>query len=247
MRWPRPGRLRAPLELAAGRMADGMEALGLRTIGELLEHLPRASREARVVRDLRAGEGATVAVQVRTIRARPVRRRGMKPLVEATVFDGTGSMRATFFNQPWLVQRYRPGTRLVLHGKTTARGGPTSPITPSVRNLMPVRRGSRARSPTTPRPRESPRHRSSPSCRARGRSDGRAGGAAIPANRVTERCPTERARSRRSTSPERGRPRDRAHQTGVRGAAADPARVPAPPREAASAQRRARPGWAAIA
>ena len=46
----------------------------------------------------------------------------MKPLVEATVFDETGSMRATFFNQPWLAQRYEPGTRLVLHGKTTERG-----------------------------------------------------------------------------------------------------------------------------
>ena len=43
----------------------------------------------------------------------------MRPLVEAAVFDATGSMRATFFNQPWLVQRYQPGTRLVLHGKAT--------------------------------------------------------------------------------------------------------------------------------
>jgi ATP-dependent DNA helicase RecG len=30
-------------------------------------------------------------------------------------------MKATFFNQPWLVQRYPPGTRLVLHGKYEAR------------------------------------------------------------------------------------------------------------------------------
>ena len=72
---------------------------------------------------LRAGEQATVAVQVRAIGARPVRRRGMRPLVEATVFDGTGSMRAMFFNQPWLVQRYQPGTRLLLHGKADDRGG----------------------------------------------------------------------------------------------------------------------------
>jgi ATP-dependent DNA helicase RecG len=103
-------------------MAEGMEVLGLRTVGELLEHLPRASREARTVRDLRGGEAATVAVQVRAIAARPVRRRRMKPLVEAIVFDATGSMRAMFFNQPWLVHRYGPGTRLLLHGKTTARG-----------------------------------------------------------------------------------------------------------------------------
>ena len=30
-------------------------------------------------------------------------------------------MKATFFNQPWLVQRYPAGTRLVLHGKYEAR------------------------------------------------------------------------------------------------------------------------------
>ncbi len=64
-----------------------------------------------------------MAVEVRAIGARPVRRRGMRPLVEATVFDASGSMRATFFNQPWLVARYPPGTRLLLHGKADARGG----------------------------------------------------------------------------------------------------------------------------
>jgi len=52
-----------------------------------------------------------------------VRRRGMRPLVEAVVHDGSGSMRATFFNQPWLAQRYPPGTSLVLHGTADARGG----------------------------------------------------------------------------------------------------------------------------
>jgi ATP-dependent DNA helicase RecG len=123
LRWPRPSRLREPLELPAGKLGDGLRTLGLTTVGALLEHLPRDSREARTVAALKAGEQATVAVQVRAIGARSVRRRGMRPLVEATVEDDTGSMRATFFNQPWLVQRYPPGTRLLLHGKADARGG----------------------------------------------------------------------------------------------------------------------------
>src|SRR6202034_2152759 len=93
------------------------EALGLHTVGDLLEHVPRARRESRTIGALAPGETATVLVEVRSIAARPVRRRGMRPLVEATVADATGPMRATFFNQPWLAQRYRPGTRLVLHGK----------------------------------------------------------------------------------------------------------------------------------
>jgi ATP-dependent DNA helicase RecG len=123
VRWPRPSRLQRPLEISGKRMLAGMRSLGLQTVGDLLEHLPSDSREARTVKGLRAGEQATVAVQVRAISARPVRRRGMRPLVEATVSDATGTMRATFFNQPWLVERYPAGTRLVLHGKADARGG----------------------------------------------------------------------------------------------------------------------------
>jgi ATP-dependent DNA helicase RecG len=123
VRWPRPSRLQVVLEPPSKKMAAGMRALGLETVGDLLEHLPSDSREARTVAALRAGEQATVAVQVRSIAARPVRRRRMRPLVEAKVFDASATMRATFFNQPWLVERYPPGTRLLLHGKSDGRGG----------------------------------------------------------------------------------------------------------------------------
>jgi ATP-dependent DNA helicase RecG len=122
VRWPRPSRLGVPLDLPGGKVSDGMAALGIETVGELLEHLPRDHREARTVAALREGEQATVAVQVRSIANRAVRKRGMRGVVEASVFDHSGSMRATFFNQPWLASRYPPGTRLVLHGKAD-RGG----------------------------------------------------------------------------------------------------------------------------
>ena len=104
-------------------MAAGARALGLESVGDLLEHLPSESREARTVAALRAGEQATVAVTVQAIAARAVRRRRMRPLVEARVRDASGAMRATFFNQPWLVERYPPGTRLLLQGRPDGRGG----------------------------------------------------------------------------------------------------------------------------
>jgi len=122
VRWPHPSRLAEPLRTPNAKAGDGLKALGLHTVGELLEHLPRDSREARTVAELRVGEQATVAVEVRSIAARAVRRRRMRPLVEAWVADTTGGMRAVFFNQPWLVERYPPGTRLVLHGKAGERG-----------------------------------------------------------------------------------------------------------------------------
>ena len=123
VRYPRPSRLARPLEVDGVKAGQAASALGLHTIGDLLEPLPRDRREARAVAQLAAGETATVVVQVRAIASRPVRRRGMRPLVEATVVDDSGSMKATFFNQPWLVGRYPAGTRLVLHGKFEARNG----------------------------------------------------------------------------------------------------------------------------
>jgi ATP-dependent DNA helicase RecG len=121
IRYPRPSRLEQPLAVEGAKAAHGAETLGLHTVGDLLLHLPRDRREARAVAQLVPGEVATVVVEVRSITSRPVRRRGMRPLVEATVADASGVMKVTFFNQPWLVQRYSPGTRLVLHGKFEAR------------------------------------------------------------------------------------------------------------------------------
>ena len=121
VRYPRPSRLATPLRLGGQKAQQAAAALGLETVGGLLEHLPRDRREARSVAELGPGETATVVVEVRSISSRSVRRRGMRPIVEATVGDETGVIKAAFFNQPWLVRRYPPGTRLVLHGKHQAR------------------------------------------------------------------------------------------------------------------------------
>jgi ATP-dependent DNA helicase RecG len=117
VRWPRPSRLDAPLRIRPATAEAAAESIGLASVGTLLEHLPRATGEARTIGELAIDETATVLVEVRSITSRPVRRRGMKPLVEATVSDGTGIMKATFFNQPWLSAQYPPGTRLMLAGK----------------------------------------------------------------------------------------------------------------------------------
>jgi ATP-dependent DNA helicase RecG len=122
VRWPHPAAWAAELHVPGAKKAQtAAEALELHTIGALLEHLPRGRQTARTVAALVPGETASVVVEVRSIRSRPVRRRGMRPLVEATVADETGLMGATFFNQPWLEKKYRPGTRLALTGKYEGR------------------------------------------------------------------------------------------------------------------------------
>jgi ATP-dependent DNA helicase RecG len=120
---PKPSRLAEELVVEPEPAARGAERLGLHTVGDLLEHWPEERREGRTVADLRPGEVATIVVEVRSIRSRPVRRRGMRPLVEAEVGDGTGAVKATFFNQPWLERKYKPGTRLLLQGSPQGRHG----------------------------------------------------------------------------------------------------------------------------
>ena len=121
VRYPRPSQLERPLKVRGEKAQRAAETLGLYTVGDLLEHLPRDRREARTIAELVPGETATIVAEVRSISSRSVRRRGMRPIVEATVADDTGVLKVAFFNQPWLVGRYPAGTRLVLHGKYAAR------------------------------------------------------------------------------------------------------------------------------
>ena len=60
----RPEVLAAPLRLKGDKANEAAATLGLHTIGDLLEHLPRDRREARTVGELAPGEQATVAVAV---------------------------------------------------------------------------------------------------------------------------------------------------------------------------------------
>jgi ATP-dependent DNA helicase RecG len=61
-----------------------------------------------------------VAVVVRSVSVRPMRDRRRKR-VEAKVADHTGPMVAVWFNQPWLVDRLRPGVPLLLYGQRKER------------------------------------------------------------------------------------------------------------------------------
>ena len=223
-RYPRPSRLATPLTVTPPKAAAAAERLGLHTVGDLLEHLPRDRQEARTIVELSPGETATVVVEVRSIASRPVRRRGMRPLVEAVVADETGTMKATFFNQPWLERKYRPGHAAAAAGQVR---GP-QPLPRAVPRAD--RRGGRRRRLGG---RHLPGHRGpvvDPDPRARARvARRRAGGARAAAGAA--------ARARRAARPPGGarrralrRPRGRPAAAGLRRAAAAPDRAAAAPR-----------------
>ena len=76
LHFPRPSRLDVPLHIDGQKARRAAETLGLLTVGDLLEHLPRDRREARTISQLVPGDSATIVVEVRAISSRPVRRRG---------------------------------------------------------------------------------------------------------------------------------------------------------------------------
>ncbi len=123
---PQPSRLDAPITALRGagpRLAAAASQLGIETLEDLLLHVPHRYSDRSEVRDLaelRTGERATVEVEVRTVRVRPTSRRRLR-IVEAGVADRSGPATAVWFNQAWLADRLRPGTRLLLSG-TLERG-----------------------------------------------------------------------------------------------------------------------------
>jgi ATP-dependent DNA helicase RecG len=92
--------------------------LGLRTIGDLLAHRPRRYETAvpeRRIADLFGEEEVAIAGEVRSVNLRRPRRR--LAIVKARIDDGSDSIDAVWFNQAWLAEKLRPGTRVRLRGQ----------------------------------------------------------------------------------------------------------------------------------
>jgi ATP-dependent DNA helicase RecG len=124
--WPRPSVLEQGLGALEGvgpKTAAAAADAGLRTVGDLLFHIPRRHRDLRIreLGSLEPGETATVLVEVQGSQPRPFRR-GRLRMVSAKVGDSTGHVRATWFNQPWVASKLVPGTALLMTGKFSGKG-----------------------------------------------------------------------------------------------------------------------------
>jgi ATP-dependent DNA helicase RecG len=99
-----------------------LERLEIRTVQDLLFHLPRRyddTRDLVTLAQIRPGEVATARVRVRNANARRSPRKGMV-LVEAVVEDDEGKASAVWFNQPYIARQLSAGTEVVLSGKVEA-------------------------------------------------------------------------------------------------------------------------------
>ncbi|HEX7058388.1 MAG TPA: ATP-dependent DNA helicase RecG [Solirubrobacterales bacterium] len=126
LHWPRPSVLDASLKILEGigpKLADAAAAAGIATIGDLLLRVPHTHRDRTIVpvADLEPGGKGTVRVEVLGNTPRPFRRRGFS-ITSVKVGDESGSVRASWFNQPWVAQKLTPGTNWLLTGSLDRRG-----------------------------------------------------------------------------------------------------------------------------
>jgi ATP-dependent DNA helicase RecG len=105
-------------------MAGRLERLGIRTIRDLLFHLPVAYRDRREVTSI-AGltPGAEASVLATVARLRPVRRMRGRSDLEGTLRDESGFLRAIWFNQAYRERTLEVGGRYLFSGTVQAFRG----------------------------------------------------------------------------------------------------------------------------
>lgn len=117
-----PAALSAPTSVLPGigpKHAQTLARLGLHTLGDMLYNFPRRYddyTQLKPIQRLMYGEEVTIIGMVDSIFTRPMRG-GRLQITEAIISDGTGAIRVTWFNQPWIGKRLLKGTQIVLSGK----------------------------------------------------------------------------------------------------------------------------------
>ena len=220
--WPMPRGWAPPERVAAlavdtlpgvgAALAKRLRALGIATVRDLLLHRPRRYERAVdeiAISQLWGDDEVAIAGEVVDVRTR--RLGGRRTIVTARVKDASGTIGASWFNQPWLADKLTPGTHLRLRGKLGRYGfdvksydvgaaratADFAPVYPASEQV-PSTQSARAR-----RARRSPRHGRYPARRAARRSSS-CRCAATRSPRCTSRRPRPRRRRRaggsRSTS-----------------------------------------------
>jgi len=103
-------------------MAKKLARLGLRTVGDLLNHLPVRYEDFShfaTINNLKVNERVTIKGKVQLINTRRSWKRRLT-ITEALIKDDTGSIKAVWFNQPYLAQTIKPGAEVMLAGTLSA-------------------------------------------------------------------------------------------------------------------------------
>lgn len=102
-----------------------LNRLGIETLYDLLTHYPRRYEDRTNIKKIReavAGETETVSGQIQQV-SESMPRRGLK-ILKVSITDGSGMMYLTWFNQPFLKAKMKPGLKIFVTGKVAyAYGG----------------------------------------------------------------------------------------------------------------------------
>ncbi|MCS6800753.1 MAG: ATP-dependent DNA helicase RecG [Chloroflexota bacterium] len=119
--------LETPISALRGfdrRVIPAFRRLGVETVRDVLLFFPHRHLDRRAVvpiRDLSLGTDATILVTIWELAERVIG--PGRQLVEATVSDASGTLRARWFNQPWVARTVRPGSRWLLSGRVESFKG----------------------------------------------------------------------------------------------------------------------------
>ena len=117
-----PAALDAKLTVLQGvgpKNAESLAKLGMVTLGDMLYYFPRRYddySQLKPIKELFYGEQVTVIGTIDSVHSRPIRG-GKASIVEVIISDGTGGLRLSYFNQPWLANRFKKGDAISVSGK----------------------------------------------------------------------------------------------------------------------------------
>ncbi len=117
-----PAALLSPVTVLQGvgpRIAQNLSRLGLNTLRDMLFYFPRRYNDfssLKPINRLVYGEEVTVIGMIKSVHVRQVRS-GKASMVEVLLTDGSGTLRVSWFNQPWIAKRLHEGMQISVAGK----------------------------------------------------------------------------------------------------------------------------------
>jgi ATP-dependent DNA helicase RecG len=96
--------------------AKVLNRLGIKTVKDALYYLPKRYEDRRYIRSIaQLRYGSTETVKARIISIELIERKNLK-ILELTLSDGSGVLKAKWFNQPYLKKLFRNQQELILSG-----------------------------------------------------------------------------------------------------------------------------------
>ena len=117
-----PAALDAPLTVLQGVgpvHARTLAGLGIHNLSDMLYYFPYRYEDYSQLKPIKGiwyGEQVTVIGTIQSVTTRPIRG-GTSTMIEAILGDGTGNLRLSWFNQPWMANRLREGQQISVSGR----------------------------------------------------------------------------------------------------------------------------------